>query len=137
MPMVCGILAHAEPVVANRMANRQPCAGRRRQVRLTERPLPVAVGVENLFLRKQLALYAERRVRAHRADDAIRITLVLLARLIDWRAVLTIVKPDTLIRWHRKGFRLLWRWKSKARGRPPLPVDVRCLIAARARANVS
>jgi hypothetical protein len=46
------------------------------------------VAAENLFLRKQLALYAERRVRAHRADDATRITLVLLARLIDWRAVL-------------------------------------------------
>ena len=60
----------------------------------------------NLFLRKQLALYAERGLRTHRADDATRITLVVLARLIDWRAALTIVKPDTLIRWHRKGFRL-------------------------------
>ena len=95
------------------------------------------LAAENLFLRKQLVLYAERRVRARRADDAIRITLVLLARLIDWRAVLTIVRPDTLIRWHRQGFRLCWRWKSKARGRPPLPVDVRCLIAAMARANVT
>src|SRR5262249_61627039 len=66
---------------------------------------------ENLFLRKQLALYTERRVRPRRADDATRIALVLLSRLIDWRAILTIVKPDTLIRWHRKGFRLWWRWK--------------------------
>jgi len=95
------------------------------------------LAAENVFLRKQLALYAERRVRVRRADDATRITLVLLARLIDWRAVLIIVKPDTLIRWHRKGFRLFWRWKSKARGRPPLPVDVRRLIAAIARANVT
>jgi len=63
------------------------------------------LATENLFLRKPLALYAERRVRARRADDATRMTLVLLARLIDWRGVLTIVKPDTLIRWHRKGFR--------------------------------
>jgi putative transposase len=94
------------------------------------------LAAENLFLRKQLALYAERRVRA-RADDATRITLILLARWIDWRAVLTIVKPDTLIRWHRKGFRLFWRWKSKVRGRPPLPADVRCLIAAMAQANVT
>jgi putative transposase len=91
----------------------------------------------NLFLRKQLALYAERHVRARRADDATRITLVLLSRLIDWRAALTIVKPDTLIRWHRRGFRLLWRWKSKPRGRPRLPVDVRRLIAAMARANLT
>src|SRR5215203_2150004 len=85
------------------------------------------LAAENLFLRKQLALYQERRVKPRRADDALRITLVTLARLIDWRSVLTIVKPDTLIRWHRKGFRLFWRWKSKARGRPPLPVDVRGL----------
>jgi putative transposase len=95
------------------------------------------LAAENLFLRKQLALYAERRVKARRADDATRITLILLARVIDWRVVLTIVKPDTLIRWHRKGFRLFWRWKSKARGRPPLPLDVRRVIAAMAHGNVT
>ena len=95
------------------------------------------LAAENLFLRKQLALYAERRVRTRRADDATRFTLVMLARLIDWRAVLIIVKPVTLIRWHREGFRLLWRWKSKALGRPPIPVDVQRLIAAMATANVT
>jgi putative transposase len=68
---------------------------------------------------------------------ATRITLVLLARLVDRRAALTIVKPETLIRWHRKGFRLFWRWKSRARGRPALPVDIRQLIAAMARANAT
>jgi hypothetical protein len=62
------------------------------------------LAAENLFLRKQLALYAERRVKARCADDATRIVLVVLARLIDWRAALTIVQPDTLIPWHRKGF---------------------------------
>jgi putative transposase len=82
------------------------------------------LAAENLFLRKQLALYRERQVKPRRADDATRITLVALSRLIDWRAVLTIVKPATLIRWHRKGFRLFWRWKSRARGRPPLPLDL-------------
>jgi putative transposase len=95
------------------------------------------LAAENLFLRKQLALCAERGVRSHRADDATRLTLVVLAQLIDWRAALTIVKPDTLIRWHRKGFRLFWRWKSKACGRPPLPVEVQRLIATMARANVT
>jgi len=89
------------------------------------------LAAENLFLRKQLALYRERPVKPRRADDATRITLVMLAHLIDWRAVLTIVKPDTLIRWHRKGFRLFWRWKSRAPGRPPLPPDVQQLIAGR------
>jgi putative transposase len=57
------------------------------------------LAAENLFLRKQLALYQERRVKSRRADDAMRITLVILSQVIDWRAVLTIVKPDTLIRW--------------------------------------
>ena len=95
------------------------------------------LAAENLFLRKQLALYRERRVKPRRADDATRITLVMLSHLIELRAVLTIVKPDTLIRWHRKGFRLFWRWKSRAPGRPPLPPEVQKLIAVMARANVT
>lgn len=95
------------------------------------------LAAENLFLRKQLALYQERKVTPRRAADATRITLVVLSQLIDWRRVLTIVKPDTLIRWHRRGFRLFWRWKSSARGRPPLPRDLQQLIAAMARANAT
>jgi transposase InsO family protein len=87
------------------------------------------LAAENLFLRKQLALYLERKVKPRRADDATRITLVGLSHLVDWRRVLTVVKPDTLIRWHRKGFRLFWRWKSMPRGRPPLAADLRQLIA--------
>jgi hypothetical protein len=59
--------------------------------------------------RKQLARYQERRVRPRGADDATRITLVMPSDLIDWRAALTIVKPDSLIRWHRKGLQLFWR----------------------------
>jgi transposase InsO family protein len=47
------------------------------------------------------------------------------------------VQPETLIRWHRKGFRLFWRWKSKPRGRPSLPLDVQQLIGAMARANAT
>ena len=70
---------------------------------------------ENLFLRKQLALYVERQMKPRRADDATRITLVILSRLIDWRRALMIVQPDTLIRWHRKGFQLFWRFKRNVR----------------------
>src|SRR5438874_6560745 len=62
------------------------------------------LAAENLFLRKQLALYLERQAKPRRADDATRITLVALSYLIEWRRVLTVVRPDTLIRWHRKGF---------------------------------
>jgi putative transposase len=76
------------------------------------------LAIENLFLGKQLALYLEREVKPRRASDATRLTLVVLARFIEWRPVLTIVQPDTLIRWHRHAFRLFWRWKSRHRGRP-------------------
>ena len=61
---------------------------------------------ENLFLRKQLALYQERRTKPQRPDPATRVVLVLLSRWLDWRALLTVVQPDTLIRWHRQGWRL-------------------------------
>ena len=81
------------------------------------------LAAENLFLKKQLALYLERQVRPRRADDATRLTLVALSRFVDWRRLLTIVKPDTLLRWHRKDFRLFWRWKSRGPGRPPIPAD--------------
>ena len=72
-------------------------------VAATARP-QVQLAAENLFLRKQLALYVERQVRLRRADDATRIVLVALSWLFEWRRVLTVVKPDTLVRWHRKGF---------------------------------
>src|SRR6266852_3056423 len=85
------------------------------------------LAAENLFLRKQLALYLERQVRPRRADDATRITLVALSRLVAWRQLLTIVKPETLIRWHRKGFRLFWRLKSKLPGRPRVAAELRHL----------
>lgn len=93
------------------------------------------LAAENLFLRKQLALYVERQVRPRRATDAIRLTLVALSHVIEWRLVLTIVKPETLIRWHRRGLRLFWRWKSKPRGRPRVPTDLQRLIAEMATAN--
>jgi putative transposase len=57
------------------------------------------LAVENLFLRKQLAFYAERRLKPRRLDDATRLTLVVLARFIEWRSVLTVVQPETLLRW--------------------------------------
>lgn len=93
------------------------------------------LAAENLFLRKQLACYLGRKVKPRRVDHATRITLAVLARFIDWRRVLTIVKPDTLVRWHRQGFRLFWRWKSRSRGRPRIPPNLQQLIATMARAN--
>jgi transposase InsO family protein len=94
-----------------------------------------SLAAENLFLRKQLAFYLERKVKPRRVDDATRVALVVLARFVDWRRVLTIVRPDTLVRWHREGFRLFWHWKSRYRGRPRIPVHLQVLIATMARAN--
>jgi hypothetical protein len=72
---------------------------------------------ENLFLRKQLAYYREHQVRPRPLSDAARLSLVFLSRLFDWRNALMIVKPETLVGWHLKGFKLFWRWKSRP-GRP-------------------
>jgi len=93
------------------------------------------LAAESLFLRKQLALYLERQVKPRRAKAATRLTLVLLSRLFVWREVLTVVKPETLIRWHRQGVRMFWRWKSKPRGRPRVPSELQKLIAEMADDN--
>jgi len=97
-----------------------------RYVGLCLRPSPI-LAAENLFLRKQLALYQERQVRPRRATNATRIALVWLGQWFDWRRALGIVKPETFIRWHRQAYRLFWRRKSKP-GRPALPKDLRALI---------
>jgi Homeodomain-like domain len=93
-----------------------------------------ATGRRNLFLRKQLALYQERCGKPRRADPAPRAILVLLSHLLDWRSLLNVVQPDTLIRWHRQGWRRLWRWKSRP-GRPPIPRGLQRLIVTMAQAN--
>jgi hypothetical protein len=85
-------------------------------IRLSLRPR-CALAAENLFLRKQLALYLERKVKPRRAKTATKLTLVWLSNLFVGREALAVVKPDTLIRWHRQGLRLFWKWKSKPRGR--------------------
>lgn len=94
----------------------------------------VALAAKNLFLRKQLAFYKERKIRPQRLTDTARFSLQMWSRLFDWKAALAIVKPETLIAWHREGFRLFWRWKSRA-GRPRLPENIRRLIARMAKEN--
>jgi putative transposase len=95
---------------------------------------PAALVAENLFLRKQLALYQERHIKPRRATDATRLALVWLARCCDWRQALAVVQPATFLRWHRQGFRLFWRWKSHP-GRPPIPADLQTLIRRMAQDN--
>jgi putative transposase len=99
------------------------------------RPRPT-LAAENLFLRKQLALYQERNINPRRATNATRIVLVWLSRWFDWRSALRIVQPDTFTRWHRQGFRLFWRWKSRP-GRPPIPPELQALIRRMAHENLT
>ena len=86
-----------------------------------------SVEAENLFLRRQLALFQERGVTPMRVDVATRLSLALLSRFFDWRDASVVVRPETLIRWHRAGWRLFWRVKSRP-GRPPIPLELRQLI---------
>jgi transposase InsO family protein len=104
-----------------------------RFLRLCLRP-PTTLAAENLFLRKQLALYHERHVKPRRATKATRLALVWLSRYFNWHEALAMVQPDTLTRWHRQGFRLFWRWKSRP-GRPRIPVALQALIRRMARDN--
>jgi len=76
-----------------------------------------SLAAENLFLRKQLAFYQERRIKPRRTSHPARLTLLWLSRWFDWRSALTVVTPRTFIDWHRKSFRLYWRRKCQA-GRP-------------------
>jgi putative transposase len=93
-----------------------------------------AVQTENLFLRRQLALFKERGVRPRRIDAATRISLAILSRLCEWRDALFVVQPKTMIRWQRAGWRLFWRWKCRP-GRPRIPVELRTLIRMMAGEN--
>jgi len=65
-----------------------------------------SLAAENLFLRKQLAIYQERGIKPGRTSHPTRLTLLWLSRCFDWRGALTVVTPRTFIHWHRQGFGL-------------------------------
>src|ERR671938_864757 len=92
--------------------------------------------LENALLRQQV-LVLHRAARRPRFTPLDRGLLVLLAsRLRTWTSTLLIVQPETVLRWHRQGFRLLWRHKSAPRSRPsPLATTTIDLIRRMARDN--
>ena len=117
-------------VLASIIQHLRSAAGRvfnrvRTAIREATLPLPVLAGllvdvtrsreqllIENALLRQQL-IVASRKVKRpiFRAHE--RGFVVLLASLLPhWRNALLLVKPETVLRWHREGFRLFWRWKS-------------------------
>jgi hypothetical protein len=91
---------------------------------------------ENVMLRQQLIALQRSvpRLKLRRTD---RILLCWLSRLwTGWRSALLIVQPETVVRWHRQGFKLYWSWKScKKSGRPKIDAEVRILIRRMSREN--
>src|SRR5215217_2941862 len=92
--------------------------------------------IENLYLRHQLniAMRRERRLRLRGVDRAF---IIWMTRL--WPSLLSlsrVVRPDTILRWHRAGFRAYWRWKSRRQpGRPKISSELRELIRRMSREN--
>src|ERR1019366_10702603 len=95
---------------------------------------------EVLALHHQL-LVLQRRNQKQRYQLSVfdRLLWVWLSRIWpDWKSALRIVKPETVIAWHRRGFRLYWCWKSRPRhGRPPVTTEMRDLIRRISAANPS
>jgi len=87
------------------------------------------LATENLLLRQQLIVLKRKAKRPH-LDDGDRAFWVAARRWItDWKDHLVIVKPATVLRWHREGYRRFWRTVSQPKqGRPPLAADVIALI---------
>ena len=98
----------------------------------------VALQLEVIILRHQLEVLQRTRPARVQLTRLDRVFLLLLYRL--WPRcldALVIVKPETVIAWHRKGFRTFWTWKSRSRGRgrPPVPVEISRLIRQMSREN--
>src|SRR5579864_8731813 len=93
--------------------------------------------LEVLALRHQLQVLQRTRPRRVRLAKTDRWLWVVLSRIwTGWRTALVVVKPETVIAWHRQGFGLWWTWKSRRRfGRPTVPAEVRTLIRTMSQAN--
>jgi transposase InsO family protein len=95
------------------------------------------LALENLALRQQLAIFKRRHPRPSlRPTD--RLFWVWLSKIwTGWREALIIVKPETVIAWHRQAFRFYWRWLSRRKsiGRPRVSAEVRTLIKQMTQAN--
>src|SRR5436309_6584696 len=96
-----------------------------------------ALVAENLLLRHQLTVLTRptrKRPRLRSRDKQFWVVLRALRR--DWRRHLVVVRPESVIRWHRQAWRLFWRWRSRGPiGRPRLSAQVRELIATMAQEN--
>ena len=87
----------------------------------------LSIQAENLFLRRQLALFVERGVKPWQIDPVTCISLALFSKFFHWQDALAVVRTETMIRWHRAGWKLFWRLKSRP-GRPPISKALQALI---------
>src|SRR5215831_2181546 len=114
---------------------------RLRTILVVRRPFlrsPNTLELENLALRHQIYIFrrsAKKRLALTQADSVFWVVLSQIWS--QWRAALAIVQPDTVIAWHRKGFRLFWTWKvwRGKPGRAGVPREVRDLIPRMSREN--
>jgi len=97
-----------------------------------------ALQLENLALRHQIGVLLRSARKRRQLTPLDRLLWVGLSRIWrDWRSTLAIVKPDTVVAWHRKGFRLFWTWKVRRgrAGRPVVAREIRDLIRKMCREN--
>ena len=95
----------------------------------------IAMQAEIMVLRHQLNVLRRRSPKRAVLNNIDRLVFVGLYRVAP-QVILQIIKPETLIRWHRAGFRAYWRWKSRPRGgRPRTPYEIRALIREMSFAN--
>jgi transposase InsO family protein len=89
-----------------------------------------------IALQHQLAVLRRQRPGRPQLSSLDRLLWVLLYRI--WPQIIdamVLVKPATVVQWHRKGFRLYWRWRSRRPGRPKIGTEIRALIRRMSRAN--
>ena len=97
-----------------------------------------SLGLENLALRHQISVLQRSAGKRPKLTSGDRLLWICLSRLwLDWRSALAIVKPETVVAWHRAAFRLFWTWKVRCGkpGRPVISSEVRDLIRKMCREN--
>ncbi len=93
---------------------------------------------ENLCLRQQLVVLKRRQIRPRLRDSDRRFWVLACQWFSGWRRSLIVVRPDTVVGWHRKGWKAYWRWRSRrpaGTGRRKIEPELRELIRRMARQN--
>jgi putative transposase len=95
------------------------------------------LALEAVSLRQQLAVYKRRQPRS-KLNGFDRLFWVVVRQIwTNWSEALILVKPETVVSWHRAGYRLFWKWRSRRRrpGRPKVTEEIRALIRRMKREN--